>query len=54
MELGLRDSLWKGEPRQMASRGVRKAVEKMERLNIALDPGKTGRDAQSLETGLAG
>jgi ATP-dependent Clp protease ATP-binding subunit ClpB len=24
----------------------------MERLNISLDPGKTGRDAQSLETGL--
>jgi ATP-dependent Clp protease ATP-binding subunit ClpB len=51
MELGLRQSLWKGEPRQMASRG-RKAVDKMERLNISLDPGKTGRDAQSLETGL--
>ena len=36
----------------MASRGIRKAVDKMERLNIALDPEKTGRDAQSLETGL--
>ena len=52
MELGLRQSLWKGEPRQMASRGTRKAGDKMERLNISLDPGKTGRDAQSLETGL--
>jgi len=31
---------------------VRKAVDKMERLNIQLDPGKTGREAQSLETGL--
>src|SRR6202789_2332637 len=51
MELGLRDSLWKGEPRQMAPRS-RKAVDKMERLNITLDPGKTGRDAQSLEAGL--
>lgn len=52
MELGLPDSLWKGEPRQTGSRGTRKAVVKMERLNVALDPGKTGRDAQSLEQGL--
>jgi ATP-dependent Clp protease ATP-binding subunit ClpB len=52
MELGLPSSLWKGEPRQISSRGTRKAVNKMERLNIALDPGKTGRDAQSLEQGL--
>ena len=52
MELGLPSSLWKGEPRQTGSRGTRKAVDKMERLNIALDPGKTGRDAQSLEAGL--
>ena len=35
----------------MASRS-RKAVDKMERLNIPLDPDKTGRDAQSLEMGL--
>src|SRR5271163_1879574 len=52
MELGLRQSLWAGEPRQTVSHGMRKAVDKMERLNIALDPEKTGRDAQSLETGL--
>jgi len=52
MELGLRQNLWAGEPRQTASRITRKAVDKMERLNISLDPGKTGRDAQSLETGL--
>src|SRR6204780_4311594 len=53
MELGLRQSLWKGEPRQTASRVVaRKAGDRMERLNISLDPGKTGRDAQSLEAGL--
>ena len=52
MELGLPSSLWKGEPRQIGSRGTRKAVDKMERLNITLDPGKTGRDAQSLEQGL--
>jgi len=51
MELGLRETLWRGEPRQTVSRGSRKA-EKMERLNITLDPGKTGRDAQSLESGL--
>ncbi|MBV8842862.1 MAG: ATP-dependent Clp protease ATP-binding subunit, partial [Bryobacterales bacterium] len=35
----------------MASRS-RKAVDKMERQNIPLDPDKTGRDAQSLEMGL--
>ena len=52
MELGLPSSLWKGEPRQIGSRVTRKAADKMERLNIALDPGKTGRDAQSLELGL--
>jgi ATP-dependent Clp protease ATP-binding subunit ClpB len=52
MALELPMSMWKGDQRQMASRGVRKAVDKMERLNIPLNPGKTGRDAQSLETGL--
>ncbi len=52
MALGLPESLWKGEARQAASRSGRRTVEKMERLNIPLDPGKTGRDAQSLETGL--
>src|SRR5215469_4167399 len=51
MESELPERLVKGEPRQMASRS-RKAVDKMERLNIALDPDKTGRDAQSLEMGL--
>ena len=30
----------------------RKVVEKMVRLNIPLDPGKTGRDATQLEAGL--
>src|SRR5580698_6709686 len=52
MALGLPENLWKGELRQTASRGSRRTVDKMERLNISLDPGKTGRDAQSLETGL--
>jgi ATP-dependent Clp protease ATP-binding subunit ClpB len=38
----------------MASRSEssRKAVDRMERLNVPLDPDKTGRDAQSLEMGL--
>src|ERR1700684_745657 len=52
MALGLPESLWKTEARQAASRSGRRTVDKMERLNIPLDPGKTGRDAQSLETGL--
>src|SRR5689334_3728078 len=51
MALGLPESLWRGEPRQAAP-PRRKAVEKMVRLNIPLDPGKTGRDATQLETGL--
>ena len=51
MALGLPESYWKGEQRQTPSRG-RKAVDKMERLNITLDPGKTGKDARSLETTL--
>src|SRR6516225_11118616 len=50
MAVQLPDTWWR-EPRQTASRS-RKAVEKMERLNIPLDPDKTGRDAQSLEMGL--
>jgi ATP-dependent Clp protease ATP-binding subunit ClpB len=52
MALGLPENLWKGELRQTASRSSRRMVDKMERLNISLDPGKTGRDAQSLEAGL--
>jgi len=52
MALGLPESLWKSEARQTASRSGRRTVDKMERLNIPLDPGKTGRDAQSLDTSL--
>lgn len=53
MALGLPDSLWRGPERQSGvPKGTRKAVEKMTRLNITLDPGKTGRDAMSLETNL--
>jgi len=51
MALGLPESLWKGELRQTAPLR-RKAVEKMVRLNIPLDPERTGRDATQLETGL--
>jgi len=54
--LGLPESLWrvsdKGAERQLAPRVVRKAVDKMVRLNIPLDPGKTGREAMSLESNL--
>src|SRR6476619_688163 len=50
MALGLPESLWRGELRQTAP-PRRKAVDKMVRLNIPLDPGKTGRDAKQLETG---
>src|ERR1700689_2141944 len=51
MALGLPENLWRGELRQTAP-PRRKAVEKMVRLNIPLDPGKTGRDATQLDTGL--
>src|SRR5215831_12651846 len=50
MALGLPDSLW-AEPRQTVPLR-RKAVDKMVRLNIPLDPAKTGREALSLETSL--
>jgi ATP-dependent Clp protease ATP-binding subunit ClpB len=53
MALGLPDSLWKGPERQSGTpRGTRKVVDKMTRLNIPLDPGKTGGEALSLETNL--
>src|ERR1700676_1937623 len=50
MALGLPEDLWKmGAMRPM--RSVRKVVD-MVRLNIPLDPGKTGREAVSLENSL--
>src|SRR5579885_1306272 len=63
MAIGLPESLWKPAERQSAGRWVsagtslrgakvRKAVEKMVRLNIPLDPSRTGRDAMSLEASL--
>jgi len=50
MAIGLPHSLWKGL--EKGPRGSRKAVEKMVRLNIPLDPAKTGREAMSLEGNL--
>src|SRR5450631_1231569 len=50
MVLGLHESLWGEEPKVLPR--SRKAVDKMVRLNIPLDPGRTGREAISLEGGL--
>jgi ATP-dependent Clp protease ATP-binding subunit ClpB len=68
MELGLPESLRRLAERQLANgsergglkgpraslkgSGIRKAVDKMVRLNIPLDPARTGRDAMSLESNL--
>jgi ATP-dependent Clp protease ATP-binding subunit ClpA len=51
MALGLPENLWKGAA---SSTGAlkRKAADKMVRLNVPLDPAKTGREASTLETGL--
>lgn len=51
MALGLPESLWRGTDRS-GPQGQKKAVNKMVRLNIPLDPAKTGREAMSLETNL--
>jgi ATP-dependent Clp protease ATP-binding subunit ClpB len=48
MALGLPEKLW----REANSFSKRKAADKMVRLNVPLDPAKTGREASSLETGL--
>src|ERR1022692_3820339 len=51
MALGLPENLWRGaESNTGASK--RKAADKMVRLNVPLDPAKTGREASTLETGL--
>ena len=52
MAIGLPDTFWKGADRLAPPRGPRKAVDKMVRLNIPLDPAKTGREALSLENNL--
>src|SRR5579864_1107586 len=51
MVLGLPEELWMGAEVR-SPRGARKAVGQMVRLNIPLDPAKTGRDAVSLESNL--
>jgi len=51
MALGLPEEYWKGDPIRPL-RNVRKAANPMVRLNIPLDPAKTGREAVSLETNL--
>src|SRR6185437_14139791 len=52
MAIELPETLWKGTGRQPVPRVVRKAVEKMVRLNIPLDPAKTGREEMSLDANL--
>src|SRR5579864_65975 len=51
MVLGLPEELWMGAEVR-SPRGARKAVGKMVKLSIPLDPAKTGREAMSLETNL--
>src|SRR2546423_7158755 len=51
MALGLPE-IWRSEIGPVSPRGSRKAVDKMVRLNIPLDPAKTGRDATQLDAGL--
>jgi len=51
MVLGLPEELWMGMEVR-SPRGSRKVVNQMTRLNIPLDPAKTGRDAVSLESNL--
>jgi ATP-dependent Clp protease ATP-binding subunit ClpB len=58
MAFDLPERLWRTERKQVPQGAGqmapqrRKAVEKMVRLNVPLDPGKTGRDAAQLENGL--
>jgi ATP-dependent Clp protease ATP-binding subunit ClpA len=51
MALGLPENLWRGSDSGSGS-SKRKAAEKMVRLNVPLDPAKTGREASTLETSL--
>src|SRR6266404_2971933 len=51
MAIELPEEWWRGAAIRPL-RGSRKAVSKMTRLNIQLDPAKTGRDAVSLESNL--
>ena len=51
MALGLPENLWRGAEGSIGA-SKRKAADKMVRLNVPLDPAKTGREASTLETGL--
>src|SRR6266478_4279464 len=51
MALELPEELWRGSPIRPL-RSVRKAANPMVRLNIPLDPAKTGREAVTLEGSL--
>jgi ATP-dependent Clp protease ATP-binding subunit ClpB len=51
MALGLPDELWRGGAVRPL-RSTRKAMNTMVRLNIPLDPAKTGKEAASLENSL--
>src|SRR6202162_4175312 len=51
MAIELPEELWRGGAMRPL-RGSRKVVNQMVRLNIPLDPAKTGRDAVSLESNL--
>jgi ATP-dependent Clp protease ATP-binding subunit ClpB len=52
MALGLPENLWRGADSGTGGAPKRKAADKMVRLNVPLDPAKTGREASTLETGL--
>ena len=53
MAMGLPEDLWKGGTiRPLRSSSPRKVGSPMVRLNMPLDPAKTGREAISLENGL--
>lgn len=51
MALGLPENLWRGAEGSIST-PKRKAADKMVRLNVPLDPAKTGREASSLEASL--
>lgn len=51
MAIGLPSDLWRSSASK-SFKGPRKAVNQMVRLNIPLDPGKTGREAVTLEDSL--
>src|ERR1700678_2325404 len=52
MGIGLSENLWRGADSGTGGAPKRKAADKMVRLNVPLDPAKTGREASTLEMGL--